>query len=195
MKVKEESEKAGWKLSMQKIKIMATNPIIMAHIRGKSTNNDRFYFLEVQNHCGHLFEAMKLKATCSSDGKLSRLDNLLKSRDITLPTNVHVVKAMVLPIVMFGSESWSMKKAECQRTDAFELWCWGRLLRVPWSARRSNQSVLKEINSEYSLEGLMMKLKLPYFGHLIWSAYSLENTLMLGKIEGRRRRGWQRINC
>ena len=96
MKVKEESEKAGWKLNMQKIKIMATNPIIMAHIRGKSTNNDRFYFLEVQNHCGHLFEAMKLKATCSSDGKLSRLDNLLKSRDITLPTNVHVVKAMVL---------------------------------------------------------------------------------------------------
>ena len=111
----------------------------------------------------------------------------------TLPTKVHLVKALVFPVVMYGCESWTVKKAECQRTDAFELWCWRRLLRVPWTARRYNQSILKEISPEYSLEGLMLKLKLQYFGHLMWRTDSLEKTLMLGKIEGRRRRLWQRM--
>ena len=120
---------------------------------------------------------------------MTSLDSILKSRDITLPTNVHLVKAMVLPVVMYGCESWTIKKTECRRIDAFELWCWRRLLRVPWTARRSNQSILKEISSEYSLEGLMLKLKLQYFGHLMQRADSFEKTLMLGKIEGRRRRG------
>ena len=120
-------------------------------------------------------------------------DSILKSRDITLPIKIHIVKAVVFPVVMYEYESWTIKKAECQRTDAFELWCWRRLLRIPWTARRSNQSILKEINPEYSLEGLMMKLKLQYFGHLIRKADSLEKTLMLGKIEGRRRRGRQRM--
>ena len=110
-----------------------------------------------------------------------------------LPTKVHLVEAMVFPVVMYGCESWTRKKAECQRVDAFELWCWRRLLRVPWTARRSNQSILKEISPEYSLEGLMLKLKLQYFGHLMWRADSFEKTLMLGKIESRRRRGWQRM--
>ena len=119
--------------------------------------------------------------------------HILKSRDITLPTNVHLIKAMVFPIVMYGCESWTIKKAESQRTDAFELWCWRSLLRVPWTARRSNQSILKEINPEYSLEGLILKLKLQYFGHLMQRADSFEKTLMLGKIEGRRRRGQQRM--
>ena len=117
------------------------------------------------------------------------------NRDITLPTKVHIVKAMIFPVVMYGCESWTIKKAECQRIDAFEVWCWRRLLRVPWTARRSNQSILKEISPEYSLEGLMLKLKLQYFGHLMRRAGSLEKTLMLGKIEGRRRRGWQRTRC
>ena len=124
---------------------------------------------------------------------MTNLDNILKSRDITLPTKVHLVKSMVFPIVTYGCESWTIKKAECQRIDAFELWCWRRFLRVPWTIRRSNQSVLKEINPEYSLEGLMLKLKLQSFGHLMRRADSLEKTLMLGKSEGRRRRGWQRM--
>ena len=121
------------------------------------------------------------------------LDSILKSRDITLPTKVRLVKAMVFPVVMYGCESWTIKKAECQRIDAFGLWCWRRLLRVPWTARKSNQSILKEISPEYSLEGLMLKLKLQNFGHLMRRADSLEKTLMLGKIEGRRRRGRQRM--
>ena len=120
---------------------------------------------------------------------MTSLDSILKSRGITFLTKVHLVKAMVFPIVMYGCESWTINKAECQRIDAFELWCWRRLLRVSWTARRSNQSILKEINPEYSLEGLMLKLKLQYFGHLMRRADSLEKTLMLGKIEGRRRRG------
>ena len=124
---------------------------------------------------------------------MTNLDSILKSRDITLPTKVHVVKAMVFPIVMYGCESWTIKKAEHWRIDAFELWYWRRLLRVPWTERRSNQSILKKISSEYSLEELMLKLKLQYFGHLMWRAYSLENTVMLGKTKGWRRRGWQRI--
>ena len=119
---------------------------------------------------------------------MTNLDSILKSRDITLLTKVHLVKAMVFPVVMYGCESWTIKKAECRRTDAFELWCWRRLLRVPWTARRSNQSIVKEVSPEYSLEGLMLKLKLQYFGHLMQRADSLEKTLMLGKTEGRRRR-------
>ena len=120
-------------------------------------------------------------------------DSIFKSRDITLPTKVHPVKAMVFPIVMYGCLSWTIKKAEHRRIDAFELWCWRRLLRVPWSARTSNQSILKEISPEHSLERLILKLKLQYFGHLMWRTDSLEKTLMLGKTEGRRRRGWQRM--
>ena len=123
----------------------------------------------------------------------TNLDSILKSRDITLPTKVCIVKAMVLPIVMYGCENWTTNKAEHQRIDAFELWCCGSLLRVPRTARRSNQSILKEINSEYSLEGLMLKLKLQYFGHLMPRASSLQKTLMLVKIEGKRKRGWQRM--
>ena len=124
---------------------------------------------------------------------MTNLDSILKSRDITLPTKVYLVKAMDFPVVMYGCESWSIKKAECWRIDAFELWCWRRLLRVPCMARRSYQSILKEISPEYSLEEQMLKLKLQYFGHLMWRTDSLEKTLMVGKIEGRRRRGWQRM--
>ena len=118
---------------------------------------------------------------------MTNIDSILKSRNITLPTKVHLVKAMVFPVVMYGCESWTIKKAECQRIDAFELWCWKRLLRVPWTARRSNQSILKEISPDYSLEELMLKMKLQYFGHLMQRNDSLEKTLMLGKIEGGRR--------
>ena len=124
---------------------------------------------------------------------MTNLDSILKSIDITLPTKVLLVKAMDFPVVMYGCESWTIKKVECRRTDAFELWCWWRLLRVPWIARRSNQSILKEINPEYSLEGLILKLKLQYFGHLMWRTDTLEKTLMLGKVEGRRRRRQQRL--
>ena len=126
---------------------------------------------------------------------MTNLDSIFKSRDITLPKNVRLVKAMVFPVVMYGCESWTVKKAECRRTDAFELWCWRRLLRVPWTAKRSNQSILKEISPGCSLEGLMLKLKLQYFGHLMGRVDSFEKTLMLGKIEGRRRRGRQRTRC
>ena len=124
---------------------------------------------------------------------MTNLDSILKSRDITLLTKVHLGKTVIFPVVMYGHESWTIKKAEHQRIDAFVLWCWRRLLRVPWTARRSNQSILKEISPEYSLEGLMLKLKLQYFGHLMQRTDSLEKTLMLGKIEGRRRRGRQRM--
>ena len=124
---------------------------------------------------------------------MTNLDSIFKSRDITLPTKVHLVKAMVFPVVTYGCESWTVKKAEHQRIDAFELWCWRRLLRVPWTARRSNQSIVKEIRPEYSLVGLMLKLKLQYFGHLMRRANSFEKTLMLGKIEGERRKGQQRM--
>ena len=124
---------------------------------------------------------------------MTNLDSILKSRDITLPTNVLIIKAMVFPVVMYRSESWTIKKVESCRFDAFELWCWRRLLRVPWTARISNQSILKEISPEYSLEGLMLKLKFQYSGHLMWRTDSLEKTLILGKTEGRMRRGWQRM--
>ena len=135
---------------------------------------------------------MKLKDTCSLQ-VMTNLDSILKSRDVTLSTKVHLVKAMVFPAVRYGCESWTIKKAERQRIDAFELWCWGRLLRVPWTARRSSQSILKKISPGCSLEGLMLKLKLQYFGHLMRRVDSLEKTLMLGKIEGRRRRGRRRM--
>ena len=125
---------------------------------------------------------------------ITNLDSILKNRDITLPTKVHLVKAMVFPVVMYGCESWTIKKAECRRTDAFELWCWRRLPRVPWTARRSNHSNLKEISPEYSLEGLMLKLKLQYFGHLIQRVDLFEKTLMFGKTEGRKRRGRQKMS-
>ena len=124
---------------------------------------------------------------------MTNLDSIFKSRDITLPTKVHLVKAMVFPVVMYGCEIWTVKKAECQRIDAFELWCWRRLLRVPWTARRSNQFILKDISPGCSLEGLMLRLKLQYFGHLMWRVDSLEKTLMLGGIGGRRRRRRQRM--
>ena len=137
---------------------------------------------------------MKLKDAYSFGRKvMTNLDSILKSRDITLSTKVHLVKAMVFPVVMYGCESWTIKKAESQSIDAFELWCWRRLLRVPWTAKRSNQSILKEISPEYSLEGLMLKLKLQYFCPMMRRADSFEKTLMLGKIEGRRRRGPQRM--
>ena len=124
---------------------------------------------------------------------MTNLDSILRSRDITLSTKAHLAKAMVFPVVMYGCESWTIKKAECRRIDAFVLWCWRRLLRVTWTASRSKQSILKEISPGGSLEGLMLKLKLQYFGHLMWIGNSFEKTLMLGKIEGRRRRGWQRM--
>ena len=124
---------------------------------------------------------------------MTNLDIILKSRDITLPIKVRLVKAMVFPVVMYGCESWTVKKAECRRIDAFELWCWRRVLRVPWTARSSNQCILKEISLGCSLEGMMLKLKLQYFGHLMWRTDSLEKTLICGKIEGRRRRGRQRL--
>jgi len=126
---------------------------------------------------------------------MTNLDSILKCRDITLPRKAHLVKAVVFPVVMYGCESWTIKKTELQIIDAFELWCWRRLLRVLWTARRSNQSILKEISPGCSLEGLMLKQKLQYFGHLMWRADSLQKTLMLGGIEGRRRRGWQRMRC
>ena len=133
--------------------------------------------------------------TCLLLGRktMTNLDSILKSRDITFLTQVCIVKATAFPVVMYGCESWTVRKAECRRTDTFELWCWRRFLRVPWTARRSNQSTLKEINPECSLEGLILKLKLQYSGYLLWRADLLEKTLMLGKIEGRRRRGWQRM--
>ena len=134
--------------------------------------------------------AMKLKDACSSEERvITNLDSIIKSRDITLLTKIHLVNAMVFPVVMYGCGSWTVKKAEHRRTDAFKLWCWRRLMRVPWTARKTNQSILKEISPEYSLGGLMLKLKLQYFGHLMRRTDSFEKTLMLGKIEGRRRKG------
>ena len=137
--------------------------------------------------------AMKLRCLLLGRKAMTNLDSVLKNRDITLPTKVHLVKALVFPIAMYGCESWAIKKPEHWITDAFELWCWRRLLRVPQTTRRSNQSILKEVSPEYSLEGLMLKLKLQNFGYLMWRTDSLEKTLMLGKIEGERRRGWQRM--
>ena len=165
----------------------------MTNRRGNSGNSDRLVFLgskiTADGDCSHEIKR------CLLLGRkvMTNLDSLLKSRDITLPTKVSLVKAMVFPVVMYGCESWTLKKADRWRIEAFELWCWRRLLRVPWTGRRSNQSILKEISPKYSLEGLMLKLKPQYFGHLMQRTDSLEKTVMLGKIEGGRRRGQQRV--
>ena len=188
MKVKE-SEKVGLKLNIQKTKIMASGPITSWQIDGETMETvTDFIFLgskiTADGDCSLAIKRHSLLGIIA----MANPDSILKSRDITLPTKVHIVKAMVFPVVMYGCESWTIKKTQCRRNDAFELWCWRRLLRVPWTARRSDKSILKEINPEYSLEGLMLILKLQYFGHLMQTADSLEKTLMLGKAEGRRRR-------
>ena len=192
MRVKEESEKSGLKLSIHTAKIMSSGPITPWQVVGKKWKQWQIF----------IFLGSKITADsdCTREIKrhlllgrkvMTNLDCVLKSRDITLPTKVHLVKALVFPVVMCRCESWTIKKAERQRIDAFELWCWRRLLRVPWTARRSSQSILKVISPEYSLEGLMLKCQ--YFGHLMRRDDSLEKTLVLGKIEDRRRRGWQRM--
>ena len=170
---------------------MASGPITSWHIDGETVETvSDFIFLgskiTANGDCGHEIK----KCLLLERKAMTNLNNILKSKDITLPTNVHLVKAMVFPVVMYGCESWTVKKVECRKIDVFELWCWRRLLRVPWTARRSNQSILKII-PEYSLEGLMLKLKLQYFGHLTQRVDSLEKTLMLGGIGGGRRRGRQ----
>ena len=168
MKVKEESEKVGLKLNIQKTKIMASGPITSWEIDGETVETVAEFILggfkiTADSDCSH-----EIKRHLLLGRKVMRnLDSILKSRDITLPTKACLVKALVFPVVMYGCESWTIKKAECQRIDAFELWCWRRLLRVPWTARRSNQSILKEIGPEYSLEGLILKMKLQYFSHLM----------------------------
>ena len=166
MKVKEECEKASLKLNIQKLKIMASHPITLRQIERETVETVKdFIFLgskiTAHSDCSHEIKRCLLLGRKA----MTNLDSILKSRDITLPTKVRLVKAMVFPVVMYGCESWTIMKAECRRTDAFKLWCWRRLLRVPWTTRGSNQSILKEISPEYSLEGLMLKLKLQYFGH------------------------------
>ena len=189
MKVKEESEKVGLKLNIQKMKIMASGPITSwQRDGGKMETSTAFIFLAPKS-LRTVTAAMKLRHLLLGRKAMTNLDSILKSRDITFSTKVCLVKAMVFSVVMCGCESWTIKKAECQKIDAFELWCWRRLLRVPWTARGSNQSILKEVNPEYSLEGLMLKLKVQYFGHLMQRVNPLEKTLMLGKSEGRRKRG------
>ena len=185
--LKEESEKVGLKLNTQKTKIMASGPITSWQIDGETVTD---FILGGSNitadgDCSHEIKRRLLLGRKA----MTNLDSILKSGDITLVTMVHLVKATVFPAVIYGCESWTIKKAESRKLDAFELWCWRRLLRVPWTTRRSNQSILKEIRPEYSLEGLMLKLKLQSFGHLMGRTDSLEKTLMLGKTEGRRRRG------
>ena len=199
MRVKEGSEKPGLKLNIEKSKIMASGSFTLRQPVGKKVETvTDFIFLgskiTADGDCSHEIKR------CLFFGRkaMTNLDSILKKRHHF--AKVHIVKAMVFPVVMYGCESWTIKKAECQRIDAFKLWCWRRHLRVPWTARKSNLSILEEINPEYSLEGLMLKLKLQYFGHLMWRASSLEKTLMLGKTEGRRwcpppgdRRWWQRM--
>ena len=167
----------------------------MANRWGNNGNSDRLYFGGLQNAAdGDYSHEMKRRLLLGRKA-MTNLDSILKTRDIPLPPKAHLVKAMFFPVVMYGCESWTIKKAEPQRIDAFELWCWRRLLRIPWIARRSRQSILKEISPENSLEVLMLKLKLQYTGHLMRRTDSLEKTLMLGQIEGGRRRGWQRMRC
>ena len=194
MTPKEESEKVGLQLNIQKTKIMVSGLITSWEIDGETAETvSDFIFggskIIADGDCSH--ETKR----CLLLGRkiMTNLDSIFKSRDITLPTKVHLVKAIVFPVVTYGCESWTVNKAECQKIDAFELWCWRRLLRVPWTARRSNQSILMEISSGCSLEGLMLKLKLQYFGHLMGRVDSLEKTLMLGGFGGRRRRGQQRM--
>ena len=193
MKVKE-SEKDGLKLNIQKTKIMASGPITSWQIDGETMETvTDFIFLgskiTADGDCRHEIQRSLLLGR----KVMTNLDSIFKSRDITLPAKVHLVKAIVFPVVVCGCECWTVKEAERWRIDAFELWCWRRLLRVLWTARRFNQSILKEISPGCSLEGLMLKLKLQYFGYLMWRVDSLEKTLMLEKIEGRRRRGQQRM--
>ena len=206
MKVKEESEEVGLKLNIQKTKIMTSGLITSWQIDGETVETVAdFIFLgskittdenktkqnkvTIEDDCSHEIKRHFLFGR----RVMTNLDSILESRDITLPTKVCLVKAMALPVVMYGCESWIVNKAEHWRIDAFELWYWRRPLRVLWTARRSNQSILKKISSGCSLEGMMLKLKLQYFGHLMWRADSFEKTLMLAKIEGRRRRGCQRM--
>ena len=193
-KMKVESEKVGLKLNIQKTKIMASGPSTSWEIDGEIMQTLRdFIFggskITADGNCSHEIKRHLLLGR----KVMTNLHSIFKSRDITLPTDAHLIKAIVFPVVMYGCESWTIKKAEHQRINAFELWCWTRLLRVPWTARRSNQSVLKEISPEYSLEGLMLKLKLQYFGHLMLRTDSFEKILVLGKIEGGRRREQQRM--
>ena len=194
MKVKEEREKIGLKLNIQKTKIMASGPISSWQTDGEKMETvSEFIFLGTKitadGDCSHVIKR------CLLLGRkvMTHLDSILKSRDISLPTKICLVKSMIFPVVMYGCESWTIKKTEHRSIEAFALWCWIRVLRVPWTAGRSTQSILKEIIPEYSLEGLMLKLKLQYFGHLMGGADSFKKTLMLGKIEGRRRRGQQRM--
>ena len=187
-------EKVGLKPNIQKTNIMASGPITSWEIDGETVETVSDFILggskiTADGDCSHEIERHLLLGRKA----MTNLDSILKNRDITLLTKVCLVKAVVFLVVMYGCEGWTIKKAECQRIDAFELWCWRRLLRVPWTARRSNQSTLKEISPEYSLEGLMLKLKLPHFGLLMQRADSLEKTLRLGKIEGGRGRGRQRM--
>ena len=185
MKVKEESEKVGLKLNIQKTKIMASGPITSWQIGGETVADFTFLGSKItaDGDCSHEIKRCLLLAR----KVMTKLDSKLKTRDITLSKKVCLVKAMVFPVVMYGCESWSIRKAEFRRIDVFELWCWRRLVRVPWTATRSNRSILKEINPGCSLEGLMLKLKRQYFGHLMRRADLFVKTLMLGKIEGRRR--------
>ena len=189
MKVKEESEKVGLKFNIQKTKIMASSPMTTREIDGETveTVSDFIFWgsqITTDGDCSHEIKRRLLLGR----KVMTNLDSIFKSRDIILPTKVCLVKAMVFPVVMYGYESWTVKKAEHRRIDAFEVWCWRRLLRVPWIARRSTQSILKEISPRYSLEGLMLKLKLQYFGHVMQRTDWFEKTLMLGKIEGGSRR-------
>ena len=193
MKVKEESEKVGLKLSIQKTKILASGPITSWQKDGETMQaaTDFIFVVSkiiVDSNCSHEIKRHLLLGRKT----MTNLDSILKSRNITLPTKICLVKAMGFPVVIYRCESWAIKNTEHRRTDAFVLWCWS-LLRVPQTSRRLNQSILKEINPEYSLEGLMLKLKLQYFGHLMWRTDSVEKTLMLGKTEGKRRRGQQRV--
>ena len=190
MKVKEEREKLALKLNIRITKVMASGPITSWQIDGETMETLTDFILggskiTTDGNCSHEIKRHLLLGRKA----MTNLDSILKSRDVTLSTKVYLVKAMVFPVVMYGCESWTTKKAEHPTINAFELWCWRRLLRVLWTARRSNQSILKEISPGYSLEGLMLKLKLQYFGHLMRRADSLEKTLKLGKIEGWRRRG------
>ena len=194
IKVKVESEKVGLKLSIQKTKITASGPITSWQLDGETMETVRDFILggskiTADDDCSHEIKRHLLLGR----KVMTNIDSILKSRDVTLPTKVHLVKAIVFPVVVYGYESWTIKKAEHRRIDAFELWCWSRLLRVPWTARRSNQSILKEISPGCSLEGLLLKLKLQYFDHLMQKADSFEKTLMLGKIEGKRRKERQRM--
>ena len=188
MKVKEESKKVGLNLNIQKTKIMASGPVDGETVETVADSIFLGSKITADGNCRHEIKRHLLLGR----KVITNLDSILKSRDLTLSTKVHLVKAMVFP-VSYGCENWTVKKAERRRIDAFELWCWRRLLRVPWTARRSNQFILKEISPGCSLEGVILKLKLQYFGHLMQRADSFEKTLMLGKIEGRRRRGRQRM--